>query len=483
MNTSETSSTTNASQVPLYIDLDGTLLRSDMLLESVLVLLKSNPLYIFMLPVWLYQGKAYLKYMIASRVDIDVSTLPYHSTFLDYLRAEAASGRALYLASASTSKLVNKIAGYLGIFQGVLASDEKLNLSGQKKLAAIEQHNKTSAFDYAGNSRVDMGVWVQARKAIVVNPNRGILNAVDKTGKLGAHFDDRKNTGLSVIKAIRVHQWLKNMLIFVPVLTAHQWHESNAVLQASLAVLAFSFTASSVYVLNDILDLAADRAHPRKCFRPFASGDISIMHGLMMIPVLLVAGFFIAGQISTFFLLCLATYYAITLAYSLRLKSVLVIDVIVLACLYTIRIIAGMIAIDVPPSFWLIAFSMFIFFSLAILKRCAELNTASEHHKAEAWGRKYLVSDKNLLYVMGVTSGYIAVLVLALFIHTPDVAQRYSQPIGLWLLGPLVLFWVSYMWFKVWRGEQMDDPLVFAIMDRGSQLMLLASVVVILLSI
>ncbi len=475
------------SKIPLYVDLDGTLIKSDMLHESVILLMKLNLLYIFMLPFWLLKGKANLKYQIARHVNIDASLLPYNASFLQYLKSQAAQGRALYLATASNEKYANNVAEHLGIFRGILASGDKINLTGRNKCDAIARHNQqqtgNNEYDYAGNAKVDLKVWSAARKAIVVNPHGGVIPELEKTGKLEQTFKENKFTVLSYIKAIRVHQWLKNLLILVPVLTAHLWSDKTAVMQALLAVLAFSLCASSVYVLNDMLDLAADRAHPRKRNRPFASGAIPLTHGMVLLFVALAAGFYIASKLSVYFIICLLIYYFITLAYSFYLKSLIVLDVITLACLYTIRIIAGMVAIAVVPSFWLIAFSMFLFFSLALLKRCSELDTAQKLNVGKAWGRGYLVEDSSLLYAMGVANGYLSVLVLALFINSPDIAQRYTHPIGLWLLCPLVLFWVSYMWFKAWRGQVSDDPLVFAIMDKGSQFVLLCCVLVSVLSV
>lgn len=471
--------------LPLYVDLDGTLIKSDLLVESIVLLFKQNPLYIILFPFWLLKGRAQLKHEIARRVDLDASLLPYNPRFLEYLKTQSTLGCKLYIATASNEKYARAVANHLDIFDDVLASGEQRNLKGHGKLEAIKQHNSEAGgdFAYAGDSHADLKVWHDAAQAIVVNPHRGVLNEVEKTGKLVQSFEERGNSFMSYIKAIRMHQWLKNMLIFVPVLTAHLWSDQSAVMNALLAVIAFSLCASSVYVMNDMLDLAADRAHPRKCKRPFASGDIPLTHGIVLILALLLAGFYIATYLPLLFMLCLTGYYITTLAYSFYLKSLFVVDVIILACLYTMRIIAGMLAIQVAPSFWLIAFSMFLFFSLALLKRVSELDTAKKHSVNKAWGRQYMVEDMNLLIPMGITNGFLSVLVLALFINSQDVAERYSFPMGLWMLCPLVLFWVSYMWFQAWRGKVSDDPLVFAIMDRGSQAVLLLCVLAIVLSV
>lgn len=468
---------------PLYVDLDGTLLKSDLLIESFLLLIKSQPLAIFLIPFWLLKGKAYLKQQIAQRASIDPALLPYNQVFLDYLKAEAVQGRRLILATASDEKLASKVAEYLGIFDQVLASNGELNLKSQKKLDAILDQCGNEKFGYAGNAHCDLPILCKAQQAILVNPDPGLEKQLFKQGIRARVFEDRSSGMMPYLKAFRVHQWLKNVLLFVPLITAHQWANPVAIINIIFAFFAFSLTASSMYVLNDLLDLPADRAHPRKCKRPFAAGDISLLVGGKLLVGALLVGVLLSVLVSWAFTGILFLYLAVTLTYSLHLKTFVLIDVFVLAGLYTLRVIAGAIAIDVTPSFWLLAFSIFVFLSLALVKRCTELLTLKEINATATRGRDYRVSDLDYLRSMGTASGYLSALVLALFINSTDVAVQYSHPQVLWLLCPAILYWVSRIWIKAGRNEVDDDPLVFSIRDRGSRYILLFCVIVAVLAI
>jgi 4-hydroxybenzoate polyprenyltransferase len=479
----DTASAKEGTSTPLYVDVDGTLLRTDLLAESFFALVKRNLLYLFLIPFWLLRGRAWLKQQIAERVTIDVDVLPYHTEFLDYLRNEAGQGRELYLATASNEKFARAIADHLGCFTGVLASDAHGNLKGRHKLAAMLERHGEGGFDYAGNAAVDLKIWPHAREAILVAPRRGVLRVAQLQGNVTHVFSDRGTGPITYLHAIRVHQWLKNLLLFVPILTSHQWSDMTTISNALLGFAAFSLCASSVYLLNDLLDLPADRRHPNKRRRPFAAGTIPLVNGALLMLLLLGAGISIGYQLSGLFFGILLLYLVITLSYSLYLKSVAIVDVVLLAGLYTLRIIAGAAAIAVIPSFWLLAFSMFIFYSLALVKRCSELDTVKRMQGEAAWGRNYMVSDMGVLFSMGIASGYSSALVLALFINSPDVVERYSHPQGLWLLCPTIIFWVSHIWLKAARGEIHDDPLVFAIVDRGSQLVILSCTLISVLSL
>lgn len=465
--------------IPLYVDLDGTLIYSDLLLESLFALLRLNPLAIFLLPWWLMKGRAYLKAQIALRVDLDVANLPYHRTFLEFLKAEQARGRPLILATASSHRYAEQVARHLGIFSGVLASDDTHNLTGEAKRDAILAHNQTRPFDYAGNEYRDVAIWHRAHAALVVNAADGVVGAATRATRVQQVFDRPPGGMQRYLDALRPHQWLKNLLLFVPLLTAHQWANQTALGHLLLAFLAFGLAASSVYVLNDLLDAQADRLHPRKRTRPFASGTIPMMHGLLLIPLLAITGLLSAALIAREFVGMLLIYLLLTTSYSLYFKSHALIDVLLLAGLYTLRVIAGAIAIQVPLSFWLLAFSVFLFFSIALLKRCTELRSL---HASTA-GRDYHVGDLSDLRAMGITSGYLAVLVFALFINSPEVAERYSQPRLLWLSCPALLYWVSHVWIKQGRGEMHDDPLMFALRDPASWAVLIALLGVVFVSV
>ena len=469
----------SAGEPPLFVDLDGTLIKSDLLIESFFALAMKDPRCLFLVPFWLLRGKAHLKERIAERVDLVPGLLPFNSAFMEFLRGEAGKGRVMILATASDQKLARKVADHVGIFHGVLASDGRSNMAGERKLKAILGASGEGRFDYAGNATVDLKIWPHAREAILVGPDSGVEDAARRVAQVGQVFDQRKRGALLYLKAMRVHQWLKNLLVFVPLLMAHAWDSSTAIVQSVQAFLAFGLCASSVYLLNDLLDLPSDRAHPRKRRRPFAAGDIPLLHGLWLMPGLLIAGLAVAASLPAMFIVSLVAYLAITLAYSLHLKSYVLIDVMVLAGLYTLRVIGGAFAIETVPTFWLLAFSMCIFLSLALVKRCSELISLSGIDRPKAAGRDYNANDLAYLASMGTASGYLSVLVLALFINSPEVAPKYAHLEVLWLLCPLVLYWVSRLWVKTGRGEMEDDPIIFTLKDRGSRFVIVASIVVV----
>jgi len=454
--------------VALCVDLDGTLIHSDLLLESFLLLIKDNPLYLLLVPFWLLGGKARLKREIASRVKLDGAALPYTKPLVAWLREQKAAGRQLWLCTASDESLAHAVADHLGFFDGVLASNGQTNLSGSNKAAALVAKFGEKGFDYCGNEKVDMRVWPHARGAIVVNASESLAaDAARVTQVLGTY--PFKAGGLKVVlKALRVHQWAKNALIFVPVAAAHLLGDTVVLGHALMAFVAFSLCASSVYLLNDMLDLAADRQHHSKCNRPFAAGTLSLLFGLLTAPLLLVAAVLIALFLPAKFLLVLAAYYVVTLAYSFSLKRMVMIDVLTLAGLYTVRIVAGAAATNIALSFWLLMFAIFIFLSLAIVKRYAELHVMKQQGKLKAKGRGYQVEDLSLLQSLGGASGYLSILVLALYLNTPDIARMYSQPKLVWLLVPIMLYWISRIWMQTHRGNMHDDPLVYALKDRVS---------------
>jgi 4-hydroxybenzoate polyprenyltransferase/phosphoserine phosphatase len=459
---------TVADQTTLCVDLDGTLIRTDVLFESVCALLGQNVLYVLLLPFWLLRGKVYLKQQIASRVELRVELFPYNEVFIEYLKEQKAAGRRLVLASASHTKYVSGIAEHVGIFDDVIATDSGANMAGESKLVEIRKLLGEQPFDYAGNSSVDVPIWKEAAAAVVVNPFPGVLKAAEKCGTVSEVFDDQLPKYGQLLKAMRPHQWLKNVLIFVPLLMAHFFADVPLILQALLAFVAFSMCASSVYLLNDLLDLSSDRQYPRKRFRPFASGMLPIVDGIFWALVLLVCAFGIALLLPADFVGVLGLYYVFTLAYSLALKRAALIDAVVLAGLYTMRLIAGAAAISVPLSFWLLAFSIFLFFSLALIKRFSELQLQLAQGNDRIAGRAYREVDMETLSQLGASSGFLAVMVLALYLNSDVVATLYKRPEALWLFCPMMLYWISRLWLLTRRGEMDDDPVVFTMKDRRS---------------
>lgn len=454
--------------LPLCVDLDGTLLKTDMLLESLILLLKNNLLYIFLLPIWLIQGKAYIKRQLAERICFDAHTLPYCDDFVAFLKDQHARGRKLVLITASDQRIASKIAAHLSLFSEVLSSDGITNLAGREKLALLRKKFGAKGFDYAANGVIDLAIWPDANEAIVVGAPLSLVKKVRQTTPVLHHFPGKKIDMSVLLKAVRLHQWLKNLLIFVPLILAHKVTELPLLFDAVYAFFSFGLCASGIYLLNDLLDLEADRAHPRKKFRPLAAGDLPLIWGCAMIPILLLASVLIALNLPGSFLAVLGIYFLTTTAYSFYLKQVVLVDVLVLASLYTLRIIAGAAAVGVPASQWLLVFSMFLFLSLALLKRFSELQMLRSLDEEMTVGRGYFARDLEQIASFGAASGYIAVLVLALYVNSREVLVLYSHPGVLWLLCPLFLYWISRLWLLAHRGLVFEDPILFAVKDKAS---------------
>jgi 4-hydroxybenzoate polyprenyltransferase/phosphoserine phosphatase len=457
---------------PLVVDLDGTLLRSDLLMETAMAFVRSKPLKVFKMLGWLLKGKAALKEGLALETQIDVSVLPYNPQIIDMINAEKANGRMIVLATASHVSLAERIAEHLQLFDLVLASNANRNLSGNNKRDLLVAHYGEGGFDYVGNSKDDLPIWNVSRQAYVVNPDRGVESRVKAMSQVEPTIRTNTSGLRDWRKAMRMHQWLKNALIFVPLLASHRFTQFDLMRDGVFAFFCFGLCASSVYILNDLLDLGDDRHHKSKCNRPFASGRLSIKAGLIFVPTLLVAAFGAALLLLPWqFSAVMAAYYGLTLAYSLQLKRLMAVDVIVLAMLYTTRIIAGVAAFNLTLTFWILAFSMFIFLSLAMVKRYAELRDARVREVTTmARGRGYYPGDLDMIASLGASSGYLAVMVLALYIQDAKTTALYVTPHVIWLACPLLLFWVTRVWMLTHRGQMNEDPVVFAIRDRTSQL-------------
>lgn len=452
---------------PLYVDVDGTLTYSDLLFESFLLLLKKNPLYIFLCVLWLLRGRSHLKGEIARRVDLDVSLLPYNEPFLAFLQQQQAIGRRLILASASHKILVQKVANHLGLFSDIIASDDEHNLKSGAKLQAIKQHAGAGGFAYAGNDMADLAVWREADEMIVVNATRPVVASVARIGEATLVLPGRPFQIRHFARALRLHQWAKNLLLFLPLMAAHEMSVDKWG-ATFLGFVALGLCASATYVINDLLDLASDRAHQRKRNRPFAASTLSIPNGMALIVVLLPLSIWLAWQVSFAFMQFLLLYVVITLTYSARLKQLPFVDVMVLAFLYTYRILAGGLAGSVEISNWLLAVSLFMFLSLALVKRCAEIEFMNEAGRTSVKGRGYRNTDLPYLISMGISSGFVAVMVLALYIDSQAGEALYPSADLLWGVLPVVLIWLMRLWIKVSRMEIHDDPVQFAITDAKS---------------
>jgi len=466
--------------IPLCVDLDRALVKTDVLLESLLALLRSNIWYIFILPCWLLKGKAYLKSMIANRATIDVEKLPYNQEVVKFIAGEKDKGREVVLVTATNILYAEQIAKYLEIFSLVVASNDKINLKSINKRDRLESLYGKKGYDYLGDSSADIVVWKSANSALLVtNGDRNRKRQFEKKGVLFDKVFPNNENGYShkiksLSKALRIHQWAKNILIFVPLLLSHRIGDQALLLSSLLAFFSFSIAASANYLINDIVDLELDRAHPTKRKRMLALGGVFIGDAIVAIPLLLVSAVAILQFLPIQFALLLAAYLSITILYSVLLKKIVMVDLVILAGLYTMRIIAGAFAIEAELTFWLLAFSMFLFFSLALSKRYAELELVKE----DVSGRGYRLDDLPILRSLGASSGLLAVLVFALYINSQQITVLYNRPEILWFVLPVLLFWISRIWLLAHRGDMHEDPVLFAIQDRAS---LVSSGVIVLL--
>jgi len=454
----------------IVVDLDGTLVNTDMLVENLFLFIRLYPLRIFDVIVWLFSGKAHFKKCLADAVLPDAALVPYNKELLVWLNRQRNEGASLILATASDLRIARKVADYLGIFDEVFGT-ENINLSSTNKQEALARRFGEHGYEYVGNSSADITVWKTASAIHIANPEYGVLAAARKIGSIETVFESRPPYFRTLFKALRIHQWTKNLLLFVPLLASHRILETQLLFSGVLAFIAFGLCASSVYLLNDLLDLTDDRQHPTKSMRPLAAGSLSMLHALVLIPVLLLTAFTIAlWQLPVQFTGVLTAYYILTLSYSFRLKRVVMLDVIILAMLYTIRVVAGAAAMSLTATFWILTFCMFIFLSLAFVKRYTELcDTRQKGSKVKSSGRGYYPADYELLASLGGASGYISVMVLALYIHDAASSVLYHSPEWMWLACPLLLFWISRVWLLAHRGEMHDDPIVFALRDKVSR--------------
>ena len=464
---------------PLCVDLDGTLVKSDTFVDSLMVLARRHPGAFVRSPLWALQGKAHMKSQVASLVTLDVDHLPYNRPLLDYLRDEHASGRKLYLATGADRVLARKVAAHLGIFEDVLASDGAVNLTGRNKLQHLEQRFAADGFDYIGNALPDLPLLQGAQEAMVANPDLSLRLALkSRNVAVSRKFQDRSHLLAALAKALRVHQWAKNLLVFLPLLLAHSFRHAASVLAAVAAFFCFSFTASATYIVNDLLDLESDRVHLHKRKRAFAAGNLSVATGLGISFALAAAALITAAYLPRKFLVYLLLYFVTTLAYSLSLKRIVLVDVVVLSSLYTIRMLAGSEATHDPVSPWLAAFSIFLFLSLAMVKRFSELQNLHSRGATPSNARGYLLSDIEQLRSFGTSSAYASIVIFALYINGRDVVALYHHPTRMWLITPLLILWISRVWLLASRGLLDEDPVVFALSDRMSLLLCLGVAVV-----
>jgi 4-hydroxybenzoate polyprenyltransferase len=454
---------------PIAVDLDGSLIHTDMLYETFVRAVFKRPWCLFLIIPWLLRGRANLKMQLAALVDVDVTALPYNQDLITYLKQQ--QPREIVLCTATNQLLADRIADHLGIFSGAIGSTETVNLTGEKKAAVLCDRYGGQNFSYVGNEKRDLKIWKHAASAIVVAKDHRLSNQIEKPCLVEFRCSAPKTTLKTLAKALRIHQWVKNILLFVPLFTSHQFTDKSLVLTSVLAFITFGICASATYLINDLSDLDSDRNHWKKKFRPLAAGTLSIRKSIFIIGVALPISWALALFVSPYFLLALLLYFGVTLSYSFILKRLQTVDVITLASLYTLRIIAGGIAIAAPPSFWLLTFSMFLFLCLAIVKRISELlKTASNGEIRKLSGRGYYTSDIQIMNSLATSAGMLSILVFAMYLNSDEVVQLYRSPEILWLVCPIFSYWVVRILVMGSRGEIDEDPILFTLKDRRSWL-------------
>lgn len=466
---------------PLVVDLDGTLIHTDLLFEALLLLIKKNPFYIFVCLSWIFKGRAYLKNKVFSKVQIPCELLPFNHQLLEFLYSEHANGRKIVLATASPTIAAKEVQKIHPIFYEVFGTENELNLKGNNKRILLNRTYGERNYDYIGNSESDLKIFESAKFSYLVNPTKLLEKKARKISNLKNVWKSKK-AHWGILKSLRVYQWVKNLLLFVPLITSHTFTSLEQFSNALIGFITFGLIASAGYIVNDLFDLNADRAHPRKCKRPFASGEVSIPVAFIIFAVLLLLGFYAASTLGQHFFSIVLVYLTTSISYSFYLKKIALYDVFILALLYSVRIFAGAIAIKVELSFWLIAFSTFIFLSLAFIKRFSELIQISTEQNLSKRGRQYFKGDLVLLQTMGVASGFLSVVVFSLYINSSEVVKLYAQPKLLWAISLVFLFWISRIWLLTIRGEVDEDPIVFAIKDKTSYFTFVIISIIILIS-
>ena len=465
---------------PLFIDLDGTLVSTDTLWESCLLYLKGNPLQFWKLIIWLFHGKAYFKEQVSLNVNLNTELLPYNDEVMQYISNAKAMDGDVYLITAANQKIADSVSKSLKIFAASVGSSSTINLRGKEKLQVIKDLIGENPFDYIGDSSADVVIWQKAHTAIISGDKQKLANLLKKDkDKIIILPGGRTSLFKKWIKALRVHQWSKNMLLFLALFMSHRLLEMNLFFQVVIAFFSFSLSASAVYILNDLFDLEADRKHPSKKNRPFAAGYLSITNGVFAIPILLIISFVLAiSFLPNTFTIILIIYLLTTTSYSLYLKEQLFLDVIILGALYTLRVLAGGLAIGIEVSTWLLGFSMFFFLSLAFMKRYTDLMLIKNNNQEEIFGRGYSIMDLEIVQRTGITSGFASLLILVLYINSDQVVELYKQPALIWLTIPILLYWLMRMWLVAHRGNMTDDPIIFAIKDKSSYIMFLMIVII-----
>lgn len=454
--------------LPLVLDLDNTLIRTDLLHETVFAYLKQNPFGLFALIVWLLKGKAHLKQQLAGHVTLEVDDIPLNDDVIAYAEAEKAKGREIILATAADSLLAIRIARRFAFIDKTMASDGITNLKGAIKAGKLAEMFP-DGFVYAGDSGADLAVWKIAKGGVLVETTGRVGRAAARLTQI-EHTLKRPPRLKDWVKQARLHQWAKNALVFVPLMLGGHMLDPTAWTSAAIAFLALGILASSTYLLNDLWDIADDRRHWSKRNRPLAAGRISIAHAVAVMPVAMIAAFALGALVNPLVVATLGAYLALTVAYSMGIKRKPILDAFTLAVLFTLRLVLGIVAVGVMASPWLLVFSMFLFASLSFAKRNTEVQRMTDNGgSGKISGRGYFTTDAPFIMAMGVSSGIGSVLILVLYL-TQDAlaADFYSDSVWLWLMPAALFLWIGRIWMLSFRGELNDDPVAFAMKDPKS---------------
>jgi 4-hydroxybenzoate polyprenyltransferase/phosphoserine phosphatase len=465
----------------LCVDLDGTLIKTDLFWECIVLLLKSRPWVLLLTPLWLLQGRAVVKRRLAERIAFQPAMLPYRSNVIEFLSRQKKNGQTLVLATAADKNLAQQVAAHLSLFDHVYATEAGSNLKGRAKASLLESKFGKGGFEYVGDSKSDLPVWKIACGAYVVG-NPQLVNRASSVTTLKGVFAVNPPSLKTWVRALRGHHWAKNLLLFLPLLLAHKL-QLQPWLMSFIGFVLFGFCASSLYLFNDVLDLHSDRAHPWKSSRPLAAGETSIQTGLVVSLLLISVALGLGYVLSTNFGLVLTTYALLTIWYSIQIKRLVLLDVFVLSSFYTIRIWAGGLVSHTFLSQWFLGFSLFFFLSLAMAKRYSELLHAEELVKSGNSGRAYRPADRELISALGIGSSFSSVVILSLYVHSQEILALYRRPGPLLLLCPVVLYWLSRIWLRAHRGELHEDPVTLAIRDPLSYTLAAITLAIVALSV
>ena len=450
---------------PLCVAFDGTVVTTRVLSERVAMLFRQRPWAALALPIWVLGGRDRLCERLAKLTQLDAASLPYRAPLLAALKLSRESGRQVVLATAENLDVAKRVAEHLGVFDSVCAA-EGASRSKSKNLRETLLASYPAGFDFVGQSQSDLAVLEVATRGYLVGASPSAISSARKLKQVQV-VSHRPSIIGALVKELRPHQWAKNALVLLPGLLANNAPPVPTLVHGALAAGTFSLCASAGYVFNDLLDLEADRIHATKAKRPFASGALPIIFGLPLFLGLLALSFSVAAAcLPAAFTAMLLAYFVGTVTYSLYLKRLLMLDVLVLAALYTHRILAGGIATGVRVSAWLLGFSMFLFTSLAFAKRFVELHSLSNDEQVK--NRGYFRVDLPMVTSMGTASGYIAALVFMLYVDSTAVRAQYREPGLLWLVLPALLYWLGRIWLLAGRGQMQEDPVKFALKDRQS---------------